>query len=93
MTMGDTTPNPLHQDPELDRPVGLPPRRGPIRRLLRWGGFGCLLVIALVFGGFLRFADSVTTLRPPAEPKADAIVVLTGGYQRIDQAVELLQKG
>ena len=27
-----------------------------------------------------------------ADPKADAIVVLTGGYQRIDQAVELLQQ-
>ncbi len=64
MTMGHTTPNPIHQGPELDRPVGLPPRRGPIRRLLRWGGFACLLAIALVFGGFLRFADSVTTLRP-----------------------------
>jgi uncharacterized SAM-binding protein YcdF (DUF218 family) len=93
MTMGHTTRNPIRQDPELDRPAGLPPRRGPIRRLLRWGGFGCVLAIALLFGGFLRFADSVTTLKPPVEPKADAIVVLTGGYQRIDQAVELLQKG
>ncbi|OHV18410.1 MULTISPECIES: YdcF family protein [Rhizobium] len=93
MTMGDTTPNPIHQDPGLDRPAALPPRRGLFRRLLRWGGFACVLAIALVFGGFLRFADSVTTLKPPAEPKADAIVVLTGGYQRIDQAVELLQKG
>ncbi|PDT06101.1 YdcF family protein [Rhizobium chutanense] len=93
MTMGDTTPNPIHQGPELDRPAPLAPRRGLIRRLLRWGGFACILAMALVFGGFLRFADSVTTLKPPAEPKADAIVVLTGGYQRIDQAVELLQKG
>ncbi|KKZ88505.1 hypothetical protein B5K05_00285 [Rhizobium phaseoli] len=91
--MGHTTRNPIRRDPELDRPAGLPPRRGLIRRLLRWGGFGCVLAIALLFGGFLRFADSVTTLKPPVEPKADAIVVLTGGYQRIDQAVELLQKG
>ncbi|WP_183820355.1 MULTISPECIES: YdcF family protein [Rhizobium] len=93
MTMGHTTRNPIRRNPELDRPAGLPPRRGLIRRLLRWGGFGCVLAIALLFGGFLRFADSVTTLKPPVEPKADAIVVLTGGYQRIDQAVELLQKG
>ncbi|ARM14117.1 UNVERIFIED_ORG: uncharacterized SAM-binding protein YcdF (DUF218 family) [Rhizobium esperanzae] len=91
--MGHTTRNPIRRNPELDRPAGLPPRRGLIRRLLRWGGFGCVLAIALLFGGFLRFADSVTTLKPPVEPKADAIVVLTGGYQRIDQAVELLQKG
>ena len=83
MTMGHTTPNPTQQDPELDRPAGVPPRRGPIRRLLRWGGFACLLAIALVFGGFLRFADSVTTLRPPAEPKADAIVVLTVSYTHL----------
>jgi uncharacterized SAM-binding protein YcdF (DUF218 family) len=61
--------------------------------MLRWGGFAFVLAMALVFGGFLRFADSVTTLKPPPEPHADAIVVLTGGYQRIDQAVELLQKG
>ncbi len=61
--------------------------------MLRWGGMASVLAIALIFGGFLRFADSVTTLKPPLDPRADAIVVLTGGYQRIDQAVELLQKG
>jgi len=64
-----------------------------VRRMLRWGGMASILAIALIFGGFLRFADSVTTLKPPLDPRADAIVVLTGGYQRIDQAVELLQKG
>ncbi|MDP9813582.1 uncharacterized SAM-binding protein YcdF (DUF218 family) [Rhizobium tibeticum] len=61
--------------------------------MLRWGGVAFVLIVALIFGGFLRFADSVTTLKPPLDPRADAIVVLTGGYQRIDQAVELLQKG
>ncbi|MBB3594313.1 uncharacterized SAM-binding protein YcdF (DUF218 family) [Rhizobium sp. BK529] len=91
--MGHTTRNPIRPDPELERPVNVPSRRGPIRRVLRWVGFSCVLVAALIFVGFLRFADSVTTLKPPAEPRADAIIVLTGGYQRIDQAVELLQKG
>jgi uncharacterized SAM-binding protein YcdF (DUF218 family) len=75
------------------RSEGEPVRRSLARRMLRWGGFAFVIAAALVFGGFLRFADSVTTLKPPAEPRADAIVVLTGGYQRIDQAVELLQKG
>ncbi|TCS02105.1 YdcF family protein [Rhizobium sp. BK418] len=93
MTMGHTTRNPIRPDPELERPANVPSRRGPIRRVLRWVGFSCVLVAALIFVGFLRFADSVTTLKPPAEPRADAIIVLTGGYQRIDQAVELLQKG
>ena len=93
MTMGHTTRNPIRPDPELEGPASVPARRGPVRRILRWMGFSCVLIAALIFGGFLRFADSVTTLKPPAEPRADAIIVLTGGYQRIDQAVELLQKG
>ncbi|HEY0124660.1 MAG TPA: YdcF family protein [Rhizobium sp.] len=72
-----------------DRPV----RRSFFRRFLRWGGFAFVFFVAIVFGGFLHFADSITTLKPPLEPKADAIIVLTGGYQRIDQAVELLRTG
>ncbi|MCL6708649.1 YdcF family protein [Pseudomonas sp. R2.Fl] len=68
-------------------------RRSPVRRALRYAGYLALLIAALFFGGFLYFVDSVTTLVPPATPKADAIVVLTGGYQRIDQAVELLKQG
>ncbi len=84
---------PISPETELARSEGGPARRGPVRRMLRWGGVTFILGVALIFGGFLRFADSVTTLKPPIEPRADAIVVLTGGYQRIDQAVELLQKG
>ncbi|NLS06627.1 YdcF family protein [Rhizobium sp. P32RR-XVIII] len=91
--MGQTRRNPIRPDPALASYRVEAPRRGPIRRMLRWGGFTCVLATALLFVGFLRFADSVTTLKPPAEPKADAIVVLTGGYQRIDQAVALLEKG
>ncbi|MFT4001653.1 MAG: YdcF family protein [Rhizobium sp.] len=70
-----------------------PVRRSLFRRFLRWGGFGFIIFVAIIFGGFLHFADSITTLKPPPDPKADAIVVLTGGYQRIDQAVELLRTG
>lgn len=51
------------------------------------------MLFAIMFGGFLHFADSVATLAPPPDARADAIVVLTGGYQRIDQAVELLRRG
>ncbi len=51
------------------------------------------LVCGVAIGGFLRFADTVATLQAPPNPKADAIVVLTGGYLRIDQAVELLEAG
>ncbi|XUM47145.1 YdcF family protein [Rhizobium sp. YTU87027] len=91
--MGNMSRTPIRPETELARSEGGPARRGPVRRMLRWGGVVFVLAAALIFGGFLRFADSVTTLKPPLDPRADAIVVLTGGYQRIDQAVELLQKG
>lgn len=68
-------------------------RRSWLRRALRWLGAAFILCLALLFAGFLRFADSVVSLEPPEHPKADAIVVLTGGYQRIDQAVNLLSGG
>jgi uncharacterized SAM-binding protein YcdF (DUF218 family) len=94
MSMGWTTRKDLDAETwrerfRNDRPV----RRSLFRRILRWGGFAFILIAAIVFGGFLHFIDSITLLRPPLAPKADAIVVLTGGYQRIDQAVELLRTG
>jgi len=94
MSMGQTSRKIYSPEPVREKPgSGGPPRRSLLRRSLRWGGFSLILLVAILFGGFLRFADSITTLKPPAEPKADAIVVLTGGYQRIDQAVELLRQG
>ncbi|WP_246085154.1 YdcF family protein [Rhizobium glycinendophyticum] len=73
--------------------AGLFARRGIIRRVLRYGGILVLLGIAMIVAGFLVFADQVTNLRPPEVAKADAIVVLTGGYQRIEQAIDLLKRG
>jgi uncharacterized SAM-binding protein YcdF (DUF218 family) len=52
-----------------------------------------VLVLAAVAAGFLHFADVVSTMVPPDNPKADAIVVLTGGSQRLVQAVQLLKSG
>lgn len=52
----------------------------------------CVLAVALVSWDFLRF---VTKLRPAASSvsTADGIVVLTGGSDRIEEAVELLSAG
>ncbi|MBC2772741.1 YdcF family protein [Rhizobium sp. AQ_MP] len=79
---------------------GLPPpagglfaRKSLIRRALRYGGMVVILSVAVLVAGFLIFADSVTNMRPPETVKADAIVVLTGGYQRIEQAIDLLKRG
>ncbi len=51
-----------------------------------------ILAIGLFIGGFIVFSDRVTTLDIPdlTEP-ADGIVVLTGGYSRIEGALELLK--
>lgn len=63
------------------------------RRLVRLAFYVLILAAGSAAAGFLYFADTVASLQPPANPKADAIVVLTGGFQRIDQAVDLLKTG
>ncbi len=68
-------------------------RRGPVRRLVRLTFYVLLVCMGITAAGFLYFADQVASMQPPAAPSADAIVVLTGGFQRIDQAVELLKSG
>src|SRR5690606_40004685 len=68
-------------------------RHSRLRRTARWLITGVFVMIAAIFGGFLWFADSIASLKPPEGVKADAIVVLTGGYQRIDQAMGLLRDG
>jgi len=69
-------------------------RRNP-RRLWRRTGIpvaGTLLAIVLVVG-FFGFAEEVATATQPSDPRADAIVVLTGGSARIDEALRLLSEG
>ncbi|MDQ0317096.1 YdcF family protein [Amorphus orientalis] len=48
---------------------------------------------AFVVAGFLWFADQVASAQTPADPHGDAIVVLTGGAQRINGAIALLEEG
>ncbi|WP_370340534.1 YdcF family protein [Shinella oryzae] len=79
-------PNGLLQD-------GRRRRKGPVRLLVRAILAVILLVAILGSAGFLYFAETVAGLETPDDPKADAIVVLTGGYQRIDHAIDLLKKG
>ncbi|EJF89682.1 hypothetical protein ME1_00452 [Bartonella vinsonii subsp. arupensis OK-94-513] len=54
-----------------------------------------LLIITLLFCiGFILFAEKTERLQPPTPlPKADAIIVLTGGENRIETGLSLLQKG
>ncbi len=68
---------------------------GRVRRLTRRIlGYGLLLCAACFLAGFALFSNYVASLSPPKpELRADGIIVLTGGYQRIKTAVDLLKSG
>ncbi|WP_317993931.1 YdcF family protein [Bartonella gliris] len=53
-----------------------------------------LLIIVLFFcAGFVIFSEKTEQLQPPNPlPKADAIIVLTGGENRIETGLDLLQQ-
>lgn len=73
------------------------PVHGRLRRLVSY--LARLVIILFVTflvalgGGFLVFFQHVASMPVPETPRADGIVALTGGYQRIDQAVLLLGQG
>lgn len=52
----------------------------------------CLAGISLLVG-FVDFAEDVAGAEPPADARAEGIVVLTGGTARIDGALQLLAEG
>jgi len=68
-------------------------RPGLLRRIRQILGIGFLVGLSAFVGGFLVFADQVSTASPPDDPSADAIVALTGGTQRLTDAVHLLAGG
>lgn len=76
-------------------------KTGAIHRLRRVGHHGlriatiaAIIAIALIAMGFFRFTDTIAELKSVAPvAEVDAIVALTGGYQRIDQALALLEQG
>jgi uncharacterized SAM-binding protein YcdF (DUF218 family) len=73
------TPLPL----EKAAPLGAPTLFGRLLRLV--------LALALVWlGGFLHYAETLPGPAPPAADATDAIVVLTGGADRLDVGLKLL---
>ena len=55
---------------------------------------GAVAVALLAFGaGFVAFARTVASYVPGPAPRADAIVVLTGGELRLSAAALLLKEG
>lgn len=68
-------------------------RRGGAAPVWRVCGLLLLVGLSAFAGGFLVFADRVANAPLPTEPRADGIVALTGGAQRIEDAAALLQQG
>ena len=74
-------------------------RTGDARKPRRRGSLLPGLSATIMFGvialaaGFIAFAKEVSTAHPPTEVRADAIVALTGGSNRIEDAAKLLASG
>lgn len=64
--------------------------RGRLGRVLLIAGG---IAAAVVAADFSRFVWTVTTAAPPADARADGIVVLTGGAERIPNGIALLAAG
>jgi uncharacterized SAM-binding protein YcdF (DUF218 family) len=70
--------------------TGKPPRRSSLLPGLTSAIlFGAIVLAA----GFIAFAKEVSSAHPPTEVRADAIVALTGGPNRIEDAAKLLSSG
>ncbi|WP_169054170.1 YdcF family protein [Nitratireductor sp. XY-223] len=89
----------MNTDPTGESAVAESPKKhsGGARWLGRLAGIFLLvlaLAVGLFAGSFLRFSRDVIELVPPRKlAEADGIVVLTGGRQRIERALDLLDGG
>ncbi|MGN6551748.1 MAG: YdcF family protein [Pararhizobium sp.] len=71
-----------------------PRRPRHVSRIVKISCLAFVLAAGAVVAGFLQFAERVAEMKvPPDTVKGDAIVVLTGGYQRIEHALDLLRRG
>jgi uncharacterized SAM-binding protein YcdF (DUF218 family) len=61
----------------------------PIMRIVK---FGLIIAVAGFFAGFIAFAVGTSNVHETEEPRADAIVVVTGGEDRIGAALGLLRQ-
>lgn len=78
------------------RPQWLPPvkrRRSCLRMVWRALWIGFVLFCLSLIAGFFIYVDIVQSYSVPKDSRADGIVTLTGGAQRIDEALQLLAQG
>ncbi|CAN1529601.1 COG1434 Uncharacterized conserved protein [Rhabdaerophilaceae bacterium] len=58
---------------------------------MRWVSRIIVLAGILWIAGFMLFVESIEAERPSSTPRADGIVVLTGGAERIGDGIRLLE--
>jgi uncharacterized SAM-binding protein YcdF (DUF218 family) len=64
-----------------------------LRRALLGTGFVTLAAVVALLGGFIAFIQAIPDKEPHITGHADAVVALTGGADRIADAVSLLANG
>lgn len=75
-------------------PTGGRVRRGSVARPVKWIGWAAAVASVAFAAGFLMFARAVADYVPGSPPpRADAIVVLTGGELRLVAGARLLKEG
>ncbi|ALK07980.1 YdcF family protein [Blastochloris viridis] len=75
-------------------PVNVTPdRHHRLKTAVLVGGFSALVLLCAGVAGFVWFLSGLDVQPRPLTEKADAIVVLTGGASRIDDALDLLERG
>lgn len=67
--------------------------RRAVLRLVAAVTAAAAVVVAVFLGGFVVFAVAVSIADVPATPQADGIVALTGGRDRVAEAIDLLAAG
>lgn len=70
-----------------------PARKSLPGRLFAFAFWSCFAAMAVGFLGFLGFVYHLDRFEQPPETRADGIVAMTGGAQRIGDAIDLLAKG
>lgn len=70
-----------------------PTKQSWLRRLVSLGFWSFASALFVILLGFLAFVYSIDRFEQPPETRADGIVAMTGGAQRIGDAIDLLAKG
>jgi uncharacterized SAM-binding protein YcdF (DUF218 family) len=78
----------IHNSMQKAKPQNKPTARAYLITLC----VSLILIAGIIIGGFSDFASRVTRLTIPEYTQADAIVVLTGGADRIAKALDLLSE-